>query len=85
MASVNVTCDTTCPDVDKDTYDRIVLEPSPDMEKEIEEAKGQFELFAPNFFQLFFNFCLQNNVVTLFFSVVLFSKGKFQSILLYLK
>jgi hypothetical protein len=31
---------TSCPEKDAVPYERIVLEPPPDMEKEIEEAKG---------------------------------------------
>lgn len=38
-ATTTVTCDTTCPAEDKEVYERIVLEASPDMEKEIQEAK----------------------------------------------
>ena len=32
-------CDTSCPAKDEKEYDRIVLEPSPDMEKELDDAK----------------------------------------------
>jgi hypothetical protein len=36
---------TSCPEKDSIPYERIVLEPPPNLEKEIEEAKGTYILF----------------------------------------
>jgi hypothetical protein len=36
---------TSCPEKDSTPYERIVLEPPPNLEKEIEEAKGTYILF----------------------------------------
>lgn len=37
---------TSCPEKDTTPYERIVLEPTPDLEKEIEEAKGSDTFYA---------------------------------------
>ena len=39
-AAGNAGVATSCPEKDATPYERIVLEPPPDLEKEIEEAKG---------------------------------------------
>jgi hypothetical protein len=46
---------TSCPEKDSTPYERIVLEPPPNLEKEIEEAKGTEILFFIYFFSTLFN------------------------------
>jgi hypothetical protein len=45
---------TSCPEKDSTPYERIVLEPPPNLEKEIEEAKG-IERSIGGYFYLFFS------------------------------
>jgi hypothetical protein len=46
---------TSCPEKDSTPYERIVLEPPPNLEKEIEEAKGTEILFFIYSFSTLFN------------------------------
>jgi hypothetical protein len=46
---------TSCPEKDSTPYERIVLEPPPNLEKEIEEAKGTYILFI---FLVLYSHCI---------------------------